>query len=169
MRMINVLKESDQIDWNILLIGFELDWCTREDIIEYAEVCIAQTKTEVDLDLIRLIFDNPPNRFDLIDIVKRLSSKAGLPTVDDVIDIYDIDESHNAHDIIKKYQYASLSILLKSSYSSEKKVELLQDIYADFGYPENMRACSIYGQGGMPLLSAAQKLVSQLEKEYIKK
>jgi len=72
-------------------------------------------------------------------------------------DIYELD----------KWRLAFLLSVEMSVDSDEDKVSRLQEVYADFNYPEDMSSCSIYSKDDMSPLVAMQNLVKELRVRFI--
>ncbi|WP_423786681.1 hypothetical protein [Kerstersia gyiorum] len=61
-----------------------------------------------------------------------------------------------------------MTSLLEKETSEQEKIALLQEIYSQFGYPEDMISCSVYHNDGIDPLVAAQKVVDLLRKNLEK-
>ncbi len=56
--------------------------------------------------------------------------------------------------------------LQHASLADEDKIERLQELYAEFGYPDDMASCSIYGQNDVDPFDALHQVVAALEQRF---
>jgi hypothetical protein len=70
-------------------------------------------------------------------------------------------------DAIEKWRFAHISWLLQSESSDEEKVSALQELYAEFGFPEDMASCSIYSGDQIDPLLAAGRIVKDFPRCFL--
>lgn len=149
MKPIQALKRLDLVCWPTLLIGLQRGWAIKSDVSDYAK---------------RLLSAN------LDGGVENISELTGADSLDDsvvkelLLQLVDSTESPEA---IEKWRLSALIALRESSLSQEEKLENLQELYAEFDYPEDMTSCSIYSQDSVDPLVAMSGVISALNKKFI--
>lgn len=74
---------------------------------------------------------------------------------------------YTGQDLFNIWRLVRIQSILEATLDEQQQVEKLQQIYADFDYPEDMKSISIYANDGIPPLTAAKKLVEKLMKELL--
>jgi len=67
---------------------------------------------------------------------------------------------------LDKWRLAFLSCIEASNDTDDEKISRLQEVYADFDYPEDMASCSIYSQDSLPPLIAMHNIIKFLRGKY---
>jgi len=67
---------------------------------------------------------------------------------------------------LDKWRLAFLLCIEASDDSDEDKVNKLQEVYADFDYPEDMASCSVYSQDNVSPLVAMSQVVQELRERF---
>lgn len=65
----------------------------------------------------------------------------------------------------EKWRLAFLVCISNLNSDDNEKIRLLQEVYADFYYPEDMAECSIYGDGRGDPLAAMMRVIAELSKK----
>lgn len=157
MLVFDVMKKLKLLDWYTLLVGLERGWCKKENLISYGEECINQKadNEEIDNNLITIISEKSLSSDDLVAIVLKFLTAQKKPMQQ--------DENFKA---IEKWRLAHLYLLLQEeNYSDQKKIDVLQELYAQFGFPDDMTACSIYSKDEIDPLTAAKNVVEKLSQQ----
>ena len=68
---------------------------------------------------------------------------------------------------LDKWRLAFFLCIGRSGDSEENKVCRLQEVYADFDYPEDMALCSVYSQGEVSPLVAMSWVVKKLQSQLL--
>ncbi|GHT89134.1 hypothetical protein AGMMS49543_28050 [Betaproteobacteria bacterium] len=153
MSAFDVMKQTNQLNWHTLLVGFECGWCKKKNLIAYAETCLMQTGNEIDSDLITIASGEEIPEDELVSIGSHFLEVQGHPMS---------QEAKN--ESIEKWRFAHLVWLLQCHVSDEEKISLLQELYAQFGFPDDMASCSIYSSNGVDPLVAAGHVVESLSR-----
>jgi hypothetical protein len=144
MSAFDSLKNANFLNWQTLLIGLERGWCQKENLIQYAESVLEKTVGETDGDLVTIVSGS------------RLPEDALISTALQFMDSHGLSMSEEKKfDALEKWRFAHLSSLLHSVNSDEEKVSALQELYAEFGFQEDMISCSIYSNTGVDPIVAA--------------
>lgn len=144
MDPLEMLGECRLLDWSSIWLGYERVWLRREDICEYA---ISQFGDE--------------------NCSENIAILAGGDYLSDEEFEGVILNEINGHDEtggLDKWRLAFLLCIAASHGSYDKKVSKLQEIYAEFGYPEDMASCSIYSSDDVCPLKAMSAVVKNLKK-----
>jgi|688.fasta_scaffold1195388_1 hypothetical protein len=154
--MINfeVAKKYNLLDWHTLIIGLKENWIDSKCFICYAEFLLENSNNET----------NEINEI-LISIISENLSKNDL--IDECIKIFNINNNPLTEDKINlsydKFRlFYMKEIIDNKEYSEQNKIDFLQEVYSQFGFPEDMASCSIYNCDGVDPLNAAQKVIQQL-------
>lgn len=143
MKPLKVLANFGLLDWSSILLGFRNGWIERSDIYQYAFDLLQKGCDDKDVSIIAESEDL--NDYELERII---SNKTG--GTDESIDM-------------DRWRLAFLMCLDDNKSSEEEKICKLQEIYADFGYPEDMSSCSIYSCDGVAPLVAMNSVVEKLK------
>ena len=68
---------------------------------------------------------------------------------------------------LDKWRLAHLLCIASSSDSLDEKVCKLQEVYAEFGYPEDMISCSIYSSEHVCPLEAMNAVIKKLKQKML--
>ena len=147
MDPLEVLDEFRLLDWSSIWLGYKRGWVRREDIYEYAISLLGN--------------DNCSENIAVLAGGEYLSDKE----FEDVI-LNEINNHDEARDL-DKWRLAFLLCIAASHGSYDKKVSKLQEIYAEFGYPEDMASCSIYSSDEVCPLKAMNAVVKNLKKKLL--
>ena len=143
------LAKLNLIDWPTLALGIDNGWIDKDAISSYAFERLHHGETDGDIAL--LAGSNALSEDEVSELLATLCKKNSIST-------------QEANPLaLEKWRLAILSELQNSSLPPEEKLERLQELYADFGYPEDMASCSIYAQDGADPLDALQKTINTLE------
>jgi hypothetical protein len=128
-------------------MGFRKHWIKREDIFEYA--------------MNQLLAGCESERVAIIAGGEYLSDEELLGIISKQM------EMTNCVADTDKWRLAFLLGLEASDDSDENRINRLQEIYADFDYPEDMASCSIYSQDGLDPLVAMSQVVKRLKEGFL--
>jgi hypothetical protein len=143
MSPINVLAQLGLVSWSTIYFGFKKGWVERADIFEYA-----MNQISIDRD----------NQYEAtIAGSEYLSDEELLKVVSEGVGVFDCDAE------MDKWRLAYLLCIDGADASAENRITMLQKIYADFEYPEDMASCSIYHQDGIGPLVAMSRLIGTLK------
>ena len=154
MSAFEIMKNAKLIDWHALIIGLEHGWCEKKNLITYAEECLREAKGEIDSDLINIVAGESIDNEQIISICLHYIGSQKKPL--------SIEKKHTA---LEKWRFAHLTSLLESKKSEEKKINELQELYGQFGFPDDMASCSIYKNDNINPLIAAKNVVQKLTKQ----
>lgn len=155
MSALKIMKEANLLDWHTLLVGLDHGWCKKLDVIHYAENCLRRTESEINGDLIDIVSGVSLSEADLIALGLHLITELKKPLSSDM-----------KEKALEKWRYAHIFSLLESNHSINEKINLLQEIYGEFGFPEDMLPCSIYSDSKADPLAAAQTVMLHLWQKF---
>lgn len=135
--------------WATIFLGFRKRWIRRDEIFEYA---INQLLNGCENERVAMIAGGG-----------YLSDEELLDAISKEMEIVD------CADEMDKWRLAFLVCIEASSDSDEDKTNELQEIYADFGYPEDMASCSIYSQDGIGPLAAMGQVMKGLRERLLRR
>ena len=147
MTAINELKELGLICWSTLLVGQQKGWVSKSDIADYAVSLLADENCENE-DITVLASANTLDDSEVKDLLQRMSRSVYSDT-----------------EVLDKWRLAILIALNNSELSEDEKVDRLQELYAEFDYPEDMNSCSIYSQDTVDPLSAMREVIGSLKQQ----
>ncbi len=156
MSAFDFMKQANLLDWYTLLVGLKRGWCKKEHLIGYAETVLAKTAGEVDGDIVTIASGENLSEDDLISTCIHFLGTHGQPT-----------SQEKECEAMEKWRLAHLSWLLQREGSDEEKVSELQELYAQFGFPDDMASCSIYSSNGIDPLVAASGVVERLSRRFL--
>ena len=142
MSPIKVLINLGLLCWPTILLGFGKGWVSRKDAIDYA----------VDL----LIKGNDDEDVSIIAAGETLGDDELLNLIS-----HQVEQSDSTNDL-DKWRLAHLISIAESNDDEQTKLDRLQEVYADFNYPEDMASCSIYSQDATDPLLAMIQVVEEL-------
>ena len=160
---VSTLRECALMDAGVLAAGLERGWASENDAVAYAvEKLVAGDDRPEALELV--IGDD----LDLGKAVHLLRSWARNDRL----------RSQNPDEARRCWMFAALVDISTSSMSPDEKLDRLEDVYAELGYPYEMRECSRYfapfESGGevcaelwtsLPL-AAMEQLILRLRREF---
>ncbi|MDA8142165.1 MAG: DUF2247 family protein [Desulfobacteraceae bacterium] len=147
MSSVKMLKGLGLLCWSTIYVGFKKGWLKPKDVIDYA----------VSL----LMADNDDEAVVLIAGGEFLNDEELLNLVSH--QVQNIDEAA----ALEKWRLADLLCVAESESNDQEKLDNLQEVYAKFEYPEDMKSCSIYSQNGMDPLLAMVQVVKELKRKYL--
>ena len=148
MKPIEVLKNLDLVCWPALFVGLQKGWVTKSDIADYATSLLSADLDNGDENIAVLA---SADSFDDSE-VKELLLQVGGSTAEP--------------EAIEKWRLATLIALSDSALSEEEKIDKLQELYAEFDYPEYMSSCSIYSHNSVDPLVAMSDVISALKNKF---
>ena len=152
------LASRDALTWAALLAGIERGWVTQENV---AQVAVGWLSKHPDADMqpvVRLASCERDDASDVRSWLEEANVAAGQETTQEALE---------------RWRWAFLADLADNGcIDDEAKLQRLQELHAEFGYPEDMAACSPYsvepglakGDTGKSPLEAMREVVSQLER-----
>ena len=143
MDPLEVLGEFRLLDWSSIWLGYKRGWVRREDISEYA---ISQLGDESSSESVAIL-------------------AGGNYLSDEEFEGIVLNEinSHDEAGSLDKWRLAFLLCTAASNDSYDEKVSKLQEVYAEFGYPEDMASCCIYSSDEVCPLEAMNAVVKDLK------
>lgn len=133
--------------WSTIFLGFRKHWIRRRDIFEYA--------------MNQLLAGCESERAAIIAGGEYFSDEELLEIISQQMEMTDCVADTD------KWRLAFLLSLEASNDNDENKINRLQEIYADFDYPEDMASCSIYSQDGLDPLVAMSQVVKRLKERFL--
>lgn len=155
MSAFEIMKRADLLDWHTLLVGLEHGWCTKDKLIEHAEEYLRHVTSGVDENLISIVTGESISDDELIAISRRFIQAHGAPLSQKI-----------EKESLEKWRFAHLCSLLESNKTDQIKIDEIQDLYSQFGFPEDMTSCSIYNDTGIDPLVSAKCVTQNLEKKF---
>lgn len=147
MLPIKILKNLGLLCWSTILLGLGKGWVSRKDVIDYA----------VDL----LVNGNGDENVAIIAAGETLRDDELLKLISN-----QVKQSDNT-DTLDKWRLAHLISIAESNEDVQTKLDRLQEVYANFDYPEDMASCSIYFQGEIDPLVAMMHIVEELKSKLV--
>ena len=147
MSPLGVLISLGLACWSTIFFGFRKNWIRREDIFDYAINQLLEGCKSVRVAIIaggEYLSDE-----ELLELISKQMEMTNC--------VADTD----------KWRLAFLLCLDASNDSYENKINSLQEIYADFDYPEDMASCSIYSQDGIDPLVGMSQVVKRLKERFL--
>jgi hypothetical protein len=155
MSAFEIMKRADLLDWHTLLVGLEHGWCKKENLTEYADDYLRHVTSGVDDDLLSIVTGEAISDEDLITISRHFVQAHGAPL-----------SQKKEEESIEKWRFSHLCSLLESNKTDQIKIDEIQELYSQFGFPEDMATCSIYNGVGIDPIVAAKFTVQNLEKKF---
>lgn len=147
MSPLNVLISLGLACWSTIFLGFKKRWIRRDDVFEYA---ISQLLNGCESERVAIIAGG-----------EYLSDEELLAIISKQMEMTDCVAD------MDKWRLAFLLCIDATDDSDENKINRLQEIYADFDYPEDMASCSIYSQDGVCPLVAMNQVVKRLRERFL--
>ncbi|XXE96684.1 DUF2247 family protein [Pseudomonas sp. D1-2] len=132
--------------WSTIHLGIKKGWVKRNEVFKYAIDKLADGKDSLNVALIA--------GRDYLTDEELLSLIEGQM------------QGRNVAFDMEKWRLAFLICVEESTESDDDKVRRLQEIYADFDYPEDMSLCSIYSLGDTPPLAEMSQVVQKLKERF---
>jgi|SRR6516162_2679389 len=131
-----VLGEQRLLTWASLVVGFKYRWVTRKELTEFAVNWLVAHPSEDEGSIILLAGSENESDESVFEWLNQAArSKEGFV----------IDDQSQYELEMGKWRYAHLVALEQSEIDNNEKLDVLQKLYADFGYPNDMASCSKYG------------------------
>lgn len=154
MKKVEALKNNSILDWATILIGLENDWCSPKDASEFGAEQLLNCTAE-ELPIIATIAAEGTLRKDTTE-----------EYIKNLLEIQGVLLNETSRLILKdRWLLAHLENLVNNkALSADEKIEELQELYGEFGFPEDMRECSIYNTENLvPPLDAARDAIMSLK------
>ena len=145
MGRVSALIEFKLLNWSTLVLGWNKGWADRKDAMEYAAYLLVNGS---DTDEVAVIAGGAD-----------FSDEALLEFVSQ-----QVENSDNAADL-EKWLLVHLVEISELDEGEQTKLDRLQEVYADFNYPEEMAPCSIYSQSEIEPLVAMEQAIEQLKRK----
>lgn len=147
MSPFKILSELRLACWSTISLGFRKGWVRRSDIFDYA---IGQLMSgDAGQEVAQIAGGEYFSDEELLELIE------------------DKQQGQNAVSDLDKWRLAFLLSIEWSGDSEEDKLCRLQEVYADFDYPEDMALCSIYSQGEVSPIVAMSWVVKKLQDELL--
>ena len=132
-RPIEVLEQSGLLGWPTLSVGFKRGWATAADVAEFATNWLVEHPA-----------DNDPRILELAMV--DASGGEGVLTLLDayVVSTTGASPGYEISREVDRWRLASLKLLVDSDSEPEAILNKFEELYAEFGYPEDMAPCSRY-------------------------
>ncbi|WP_417790338.1 DUF2247 family protein [Terasakiella pusilla] len=145
MSKIDILKKMNLVCWSSLLMGYRKKWISKSDIDDYV-TSIMLGGCYSDTNIACLANANNLSDVEVDELLLCVAQQTG------------VDKQSS----LDKWRLATLIELNDSNQSDVEKIDKLQELYADFEYPEDMASCSIYSQDSIDPLLAMKKIIESL-------
>ncbi|MCZ4282100.1 DUF2247 family protein [Kiloniella laminariae] len=142
MSPLKVLINFNLLCWSTILIGLRRGLISQKDVIDCAVDLIVNGNDDVEVAIIaggESLGDE--ELFNLISNLVKQPDKS-----------VDLD----------KWRLAHLLYIAESDDDEQTKLNRLQEVYANFDYPEDMASCSIYSQSEIAPLVAMIQVIEKL-------
>lgn len=149
MKPIEVLKQLNLINWAVLFTGFQRGWIIKSDISNYSVSLLSDSLDDGDENIAVLASADSFDDSEVKELLLKISDQYSEP------------------EIIERWKLAMLITLNESGLSEEEKIDRLQELYAEYDYPEDMSSCSIYSQDSVPPLKAMSDVILSLKGKLI--
>ncbi|ASA57914.1 DUF2247 family protein [Vibrio gazogenes] len=144
MSPIKVLISLGLLCWATILLGLKKGWVSRKDVIDYAVALLVNGNENEDVAII-----------------------AGGESLEDDelfnLILNQIKQTDDTASALDKWRLAHLLNIAESDYDEQTKLDRLQEVYANFDYPEDMASCSIYSQDEIDPLVAMMQVIEELK------
>lgn len=145
---IKILLRLGLLCWTTLFWGWKRGWVTRKDIIEYAVNLMMESKVEGDENVVLIASGESFGDSELESLV------------------YERVKNGDQGVSIDKWRLAHLISLAESDTSEQEKIDALQELYAEFEYPEDMASCSIYAQDEADPLTVMMEVINTQKERF---
>jgi hypothetical protein len=124
-----LLRELGLLDWSTVLVGYRRGLIDARDVSEVAVQAVIESVNEVGCEL------------------AALTSAGALsgPDVDDALVGLAGSEPTTSHDTaVRRWLLGRLVQLQRAELADDERLDVLQEVYAEFGFPEELRFVSRY-------------------------
>ncbi len=142
MSPIKIMINLGLLCWPTILFGFRKGWVSRKDVIDYAVDLLINGSDNEDVAIIA--GGESLGNDELLDMISNQVEQAKNSTA------------------LDKWRLAYLLNIAESDENQQTKLDRLQEVYANFDYPEDMASCSIYSQDEIDPLVAMMQVVEKL-------
>ena len=142
MPPIKIMIDLGLLCWSTILLGLKKGWVNREDVIDYAVSLLV--KGNDDEDVAVMAGGESLSDDELFNLISNQ-----IKSIDDLTDL-------------DKWRLAHLLCIAESDDDEQLKIDKLQEVYANFDYPEDMTSCSIYSQDKIDPLVAMMRVIGEL-------
>ena len=148
MKPIDALRILSLVSWSMLYIGFQRGWVKKSDIADYATNQLSADMDNGDENIAVLASAYSLDDSEVLDLLLKVGG----------------DEKYQ--NSIEKWRLAKLVALSESVLCEEEKLYKLQELYAEFDYPEDMAPCSVYSKDSVDPLVAMSELILALKNKF---
>lgn len=162
--LLDILRDTRLVDAGVLALGLERGWASRADVSAYAVEKLSADDERVEAVELATAEELDPDR--IVELLRGWARIEHLPFL-------------SAEEAIRRWMFAALMTISESGASADEKLDRLEEAYATFGYPEEMRECSRYyvpprdrargirvGDVTASPLEAMNQLLSRLRTEF---
>ncbi len=142
MSPIKIMINLGLLCWPTILFGFRKGWVSRKDVIDYAVDLLINGSDNEDIAIIA--GGESLGNDELLDMISN-----------------QVEQAKNSA-ALDKWRLAYLLNIAESDENQQTKLDRLQEVYANFDYPEDMASCSIYSQDEIDPLVAMMQVVEKL-------
>ena len=154
MNTITELSRQGLLCWQTVAVGLKNNWLGKDAVADYAFKLLSEGLDGGDTDIAVLAGTDSLDDREISDLIRAICQRQRT------------DMAQAEADALEKWRLAKLLALNSSKFSTEEKIDKLQELYADFDYPADMAACSIYSQDGVDPLAAIQSLINELKQKF---
>lgn len=129
--------------WSTILLGLGKGGVSRKDVIDYAVDVLVNGNDDEDVAIIatgETLGDD-----ELLNLITN-----------------QVEQSDGTNDL-DKWRLAHLIGIAELNEDEQTKLNRLQEVYANFNYPEDMASCSIYSQDEIDPLVAMMQVLEELK------
>lgn len=143
MSAFKCLMDEKLIDPVAVAVGYRHGWMSREDVADYFHAMVCDDGFDGCELFVSLSVASVWSDADFNGLISR------IPVGDEV-------------PVLEKWRLARLLEIDLCDLPEEGKLVALQDVYAEFDYPEDMRGCSIYAATDERPLDVMRSVISKL-------
>lgn len=145
-----VLQLLGLLTWKTVSTGWERRWTSKPDVESYATERLAHHVDAADLPATAaLAMARSLDDLRIADQLQRLSA----------------GESENTETALTKWRLSKLVALREEELGWEEKVDRLEELCAEFGFPPDMQRCSRYATGNQDPLEALNEVIVGLSRQ----
>jgi hypothetical protein len=162
--LVDTIRQLGLLDAGVLAVGLQRGFARAADVAEYAAERMRSNDDSPELmELSRVDGMAPERACALLLAIARRSALA----------------SQTQPEALRRWLFAALTRISASERSGEEMLDMLEDVYATLGYPEELKVCSRYyvppadrvrgirvGEFTESPVEAMNGLLSQLKREY---
>ncbi len=138
------MEEQGWLDWSSLKIGLDLGFISYQDVVDFAVDELRCTHKDVEELVVELASMSKSEHHAISTILETLAE-------------HDVDQrAHN------QWRLAIIKAIMESEASEKKVLDRVSQVYADFGYPEDMDEIIPYMPSEQAPLEALQALIVEL-------